>query len=279
MPSVCACGVCGLRVYTNGVYRKGHQPAGTSRDPQGMAKANHDIWNPTTNGMVKERARVAAVARIAKMPKGESMLTEADAKAEAERIMTASTSVGRSLEEQLGLEHSRTLKGVVMDYRDDQRDHEDDSPLVHPESGEPLLPPGLRGVHAPYFGYTARAIEDEALRWLTVRGGRLQAGCRRQLRRPDSTQPPSAPLVRQHNDHDEAGSDGRRLHFCRALLVHTQGQCALRRECAPGTLPAPPAWPAPLAPSRHGRKVRQGDRWQAAQGLPRQLAARRTDAR
>ena len=41
MPSNCACG-CGLRVSYGGVFRNGHQAAGTSRDPKGKDQAaNH----------------------------------------------------------------------------------------------------------------------------------------------------------------------------------------------------------------------------------------------
>ena len=59
-----------------------------------------------------------------------------------------------------------------MDYRDDERDHYDDSPFCDPESGEPCAPPGLSSF---YVGYTGRSIQDEAMRWLTLRGASQQA--------------------------------------------------------------------------------------------------------
>ena len=45
MPDKCACD-CGKIVEFKGVYRKDHQPAGTSRDPEGKAKLANDKWNP-----------------------------------------------------------------------------------------------------------------------------------------------------------------------------------------------------------------------------------------
>ena len=64
MPSKCACG-CGERVSQDGCYRKGHQPAGTSRDPQGKIKAADAISNAKNNAKVQERAREETEERIA----------------------------------------------------------------------------------------------------------------------------------------------------------------------------------------------------------------------
>ena len=47
-----------------------------------------------------------------------------------------------------------------MDYRDAERDGDDDSPLCDPESGEPKAPPA----QAFYVGYTARMLEDSGAR-------------------------------------------------------------------------------------------------------------------
>ena len=169
MPSRCACGECDRFVKGSGIFVKGHQPAGTSNDPLGKQKAANDA----NDAKVQQRAREEAEERIAKMPKSEPMLTEAEAAEKAEEIMecvgdTINTS-GCTVEEWLGVD------GWVppcMDYPDAERDHDDDSPFVNPESGEPLAPPGLSSF---YVGYTARAIPDEALRWLTVRGASQQA--------------------------------------------------------------------------------------------------------
>ena len=173
MPSRCACGECGRFVKGSGIFVKGHQPAGTSNDPLGKQKAANDANSAANNAKVQQRAREEAEERIAKMPKSEPMLTEAEAAEKAEEIMecvgdTINTS-GCTVEEWLGVD------GWVppcMDYPDAERDHDDDSPFVNPESGEPLAPPGLSSF---YVGYTARAIPDEALRWLTERGASQQA--------------------------------------------------------------------------------------------------------
>ena len=77
MGASCACG-CGERVSHKGAYRKGHQPAGTPRDPTGKSKVINDrhnpINNPLNNAKVQERAREEAEERIAKMPKSEPRL-------------------------------------------------------------------------------------------------------------------------------------------------------------------------------------------------------------
>ena len=102
MPSVCACGTCGLQVSNPGVFRKGHQPAGTSRDPDGKEKARNDV----NNAKVQERARVDNEERIAKMPKHEDILSEANAAALAEELSTTATGAlqGCTLEELMGLD-------------------------------------------------------------------------------------------------------------------------------------------------------------------------------
>ena len=93
MPTFCACGPgCLKRVSFKGMYAKGHQPAGTSRDPDGKHKALNDKWspsmnakwnpinnpkwnpinnpinNPIYNAKKQKRARDEATVRIAKMP-------------------------------------------------------------------------------------------------------------------------------------------------------------------------------------------------------------------
>jgi hypothetical protein len=107
MPTYCACG-CGLRVSYAGAYRKGHQPAGTSRDPEGKIKAasaiHNPINNPINNRKVQERARVENEERIAKMPKQEDVISEAGAAMLAKELSTTATGSldGCTLEELLG---------------------------------------------------------------------------------------------------------------------------------------------------------------------------------
>ena len=74
--------------------------------------------------------------------------------------------MGVTVEEWLDIGASGRVPRERMDYRDAERDGDDDSPLRDPESGEPKAPPA----QAFYVGYTARMLEDEALRWMTVRG-------------------------------------------------------------------------------------------------------------
>ena len=203
MPSKCACG-CGWLVRAKGHHYGDHATnpptadtfladaqAANRRYNQNPNYGNpywnpinnpiynpiyNPINNPINNAIQQKRTREENEARIAKMPRNEDMLTEADAKAKAEQIMTAASSDGKTLEEMLGWKDSRErLQGLLMDYRDDERDHDEDSPLVNPESGEPELPPILQTVHSGYVGYTARTIEIERLRWLTERGASQQA--------------------------------------------------------------------------------------------------------
>ena len=140
MPSKCKCGKCGLNVPFSGMYRKGCNPAGTSRDPQGKMKAAND----RSNAKVQKRARDEAVARINEFSKVEKALTLAEADEKAEVIMghvgDGWNTHGADVEEFLGIDGS--------ERRDDWS-------------------------HSVYVGYTACAIADEALRWLTVRGAAL----------------------------------------------------------------------------------------------------------
>ena len=66
MPNYCMCGCRGF-VSVKGAYCKGHQPAGTSRDPTGRIKANNDRTNPINNAKVQERAREENEERISKI--------------------------------------------------------------------------------------------------------------------------------------------------------------------------------------------------------------------
>ena len=139
-----ACG-CGTATGRVGVYVKGHQPAGTSRDSQGKAKAANDIHNPIHNPInnkrVQETARIENEERIAKMPMGELMISEALAAATADTLSTSPLPIfqGCTLEEFLQLA----------------------SDLNQPEAD----------ACAFYFGYTGRQIQVEYLRFLTERGG------------------------------------------------------------------------------------------------------------
>ena len=48
MPGKCECG-CNERVAFKGMFKKGHQPEGTSRDPEGKQKLLNGKWNPIKN--------------------------------------------------------------------------------------------------------------------------------------------------------------------------------------------------------------------------------------
>jgi len=158
MPAKCACG-CGLQVAFKGVFRKGHQPAGMSRDPAGQAKALNDKWspiwnpikNPIKNAKLQERARVDNEERIAKMAKPEGIVSEADADKLAEKLSTTVTHIefnGATLEEMMGLDGKPPMA-------------EGDAPVPTTDSVVQC---------AFYVGYTGRLIKAEYLGWLTTRG-------------------------------------------------------------------------------------------------------------
>ena len=156
MPTWCACG-CGLRVQFKGCFKKGHQPAGTKRDPSGQIKAAHDKWNPVSNAKWnainnpinnainnpiytakrQKLEREAAEKSIAQMPDGEKPLTEAGAKVVAKEIM-----------ENVG--NGWNTQAVAVEEFIGADDDKDYCPF--------------------YIGYTRRGLGEEALRWLTKRG-------------------------------------------------------------------------------------------------------------
>ena len=163
MPSKCACG-CKWLVRAKGHFYGDHAtnpPAANTFLAQAQAAdrryngdENPNYGKAKANAKVQERARVDAEERIAKMPKSEPMLTEAEAAAKAAQIMESEyvddqmNTRGRSLEKWLGIVGR-----------------------VPPESGEPSAP---RAQWAFYFGYTGRTLPDEAMRWLTKRGASEQ---------------------------------------------------------------------------------------------------------
>ena len=152
MPNYCMCGCRGF-VSVKGAYCKGHQPAGTSRDPTGRIKANNDRTNPINNAKVQERAREENEERISKMPKHKDIISEADAATLADDFSTTATGDlgGCTLEELMGLD-------------------EDGYPYIaNADDPVPLETP-LPYQCAFYVGYTGRCIDDEYLRWLTTRG-------------------------------------------------------------------------------------------------------------
>jgi hypothetical protein len=137
----CKCG-CGRRVAYSGTYCAGHVPAGTSRDPHGKIKASSAKSNPISNAKVQQRKLDEAVARINEMSKVEDALTLEEATECAADIMghvgDGFNTHGADVEEFLGIDGS-------------ERNRDGWS-------------------HSVYVGYTACAIADEALRWLTPRG-------------------------------------------------------------------------------------------------------------
>ena len=86
MPVSCACG-CRARVAFKGMYAKGHQPAGTSRDPDGKHKALNDKWGPITNAKKQKKYREENEARINAMGGDEKILTDDQAEKVAKDIM------------------------------------------------------------------------------------------------------------------------------------------------------------------------------------------------
>ena len=102
-------------------------------------------WNPINNAKVQKRAFDEAMARINEMCSEEDPLTLEEATKEAADIMghvgDGWYTHGADVEEFLGIDGS--------ERRDDWS-------------------------HSVYVGYTACAIADEALRWLTVRGAALE---------------------------------------------------------------------------------------------------------
>ena len=150
MPTMCACG-CKERVSHNGCFRKGHQPAGETRDPDGKIKALNDIWSPITNPITnakwnpingpitkakkQERARLEAVERIATFNHFETQLTLDGAAVVATKIMETF--------------HGPTFNAMTIEE--------------HLNINGPSKMPF-------YIGYTAQRLKDEALRFLTERG-------------------------------------------------------------------------------------------------------------
>ena len=137
MPSRCPCG-CRTATGRVGVYVKGHQPAGTSRDPLGKVRANNKKWNPINS---KKRE------------------TERRKDAEAYLIKHGRTGILSNTERQ-GIAHSIATDRTLFDDDHDER--------LHGKSLDDLFAdPTFCG----YLGETMRSLGEEALRWLTPRGG------------------------------------------------------------------------------------------------------------
>jgi hypothetical protein len=138
---MCACGRCGLRVAYRGVYRKGHQPFGTSRDPDGKQKIANDIKNPINNPI-------------------KSLKRKIELRADSEAFL---------------IEHGRTgiltdiLRMEIVEAISTDRSlfdgHTDERP--HGKSLDDLFAdPTFCG----YLGETMRTLIEEAYTWLTERG-------------------------------------------------------------------------------------------------------------
>ena len=138
MPGKCACG-CKARVSHTGCFRAGHQPEGTSRDPNGEIKALSAFWNPIinpiNNAKKQERERLVAEERIANFPNCETVLTLDGAAVKATEIMESV--------------HGPTFSAMTIE------EHLN----IYGHSKTPF-----------YVGYTAQSLDDEALRFLTARG-------------------------------------------------------------------------------------------------------------
>jgi hypothetical protein len=154
IPSRCACG-CRKPVGCKGIYLKGHQPAGTSCDPEGKAKANNSRNNPKWNPINKRKRKI-------------------ERRGDAEGFL---------------IEHGRA--GILSDTRrkeiveaiatdrslfDDHGDERLDGKSLDDLFSDPTF--------CGYLGETKRTLDEEAYAWFTERGGKLYAAgkCRPVLR-------------------------------------------------------------------------------------------------
>ena len=238
----CECG-CGRRTAYSGTYCSGHAPAGTSHDPHGKIKAsnarsnpnNNPINNPINNAKVQKRAFDEAMARINEFSKEEDTLTLEEATKEAADIMghvgDGWNTHGADVEEFLGIDGS------------ERRDN---------------------WSHSVYVGYTACAIADEALRWLTPRGAARADADGEYTINPGKL---NRPVL--------LWSDGTTITMGKA-----QSELGfIFQEVYAAALPAPRPRAPSVALRRHGLQVRHGGRQQSAQGLHHLLAAHLRDAR
>ena len=153
MPVHCACG-CGLRVSHSGAFRKGHNPPGVDRDPSGRIKELSDKWHPI-NGPIQRAKKQKheheeAVERIKGMPNDEGIMSAEAAQEFAKTILNAPAT---SIVPEWILEHVK----AAMDLDDLSDEATFDQVLDLSEASF-------------YVGYTGQGLEDEALRWLTLRG-------------------------------------------------------------------------------------------------------------
>ena len=165
MPSFCPCKECVAsgapkQVAYAGCYAKGHAPPGQSNDPEGKVKAQNDRNNPPNNAKVQKRAREENEARISEFS-NEGVLSEPEAD---ELVTEILSNVGEPPFHTGGITVDEFLTGGRSSFPP-RMDYE--SLAACPQLWEPGLP-------AIYLGYTGRAIPDEALRWLTMRGASQQ---------------------------------------------------------------------------------------------------------
>ena len=145
MPSRCPCG-CRTATGRVGVYVKGHQPAGTSRDPLGKARAINKKYNPINNKKWSKKRK-----------------TERRKDAEAYLIKHGRTGILSNTERQ-GIAQSIATDRTLFDDDPDER--------LHGKSLDDLFAdPTFCG----YLGETMRSLGEEALRWLTKRGSLFSA--------------------------------------------------------------------------------------------------------
>lgn len=149
MPSRCPCG-CGRAVKGLGIYVKGHQPAGTSRDPLGKEKADNDrknpIYNPINNPINAKKRK-----------------TERRADAEAYLLEHGRTGILSTSERRAIAEVTATDRSLFDDHPDER---------LHGKSLDDLF---ADESFCGYIGETKRTLEIEALRWLSERGSQFTA--------------------------------------------------------------------------------------------------------
>ena len=147
------CG-CGGFVSVKGSYRKGHQPAGTSRDPTGRIQVHNDrnnpiynpIYNPINNPINNKKRKI-----------------QRRADAEAYLIEHGRTGI-LSTPERVAIAKDIATDRSLFDDHPDER--------LHGKSLDDLF---ADESFCGYIGETMRTLEIEGLRWLSERGSQFTA--------------------------------------------------------------------------------------------------------
>ena len=161
MGAKCACG-CGHRVAFKGMYRKGHQPPGASRDPDGKHKALNDKWNPINNP-INNPITHAKWNPINNPINAKKRKLERRADAEAYLFEHGRTGI-LSTHERVAIAKDIAADRSLFDDHDDER--------LHGKSLDDLF---ADESFSCYIGETMRTLGEESLRWLSERGSSFTA--------------------------------------------------------------------------------------------------------